>query len=374
MEYKEAVELEKRCFAQVFGRLPLLLTKGKGSYVYDDKGRRYYDMFAGIAVSSVGHAHPKVVKAISAQAGKLMHVSNWVYSEPQLVLAKKLTGLTGMERVFLTNDGTSAVEGAFKLARKVSGKPGIISMEHSFHGRTMGALSATWAEKYRKPFEPLVPGFKFARYDDLDSLQDAIDKDTGAVIVEPILGEGGVKVPLDGYLKGVRDITHDKGALMIVDEVQTGFGRTGVWFDYKRAGIEPDILVLAKGLGGGFPIGALMYSGMDFEKGQHGGTFNGSPLACTVANTVIDIIKKEKLVENSKKVGDAIKKELEGHSIHGRGLMLGLDVEDGPKTVLELIKRGVVTIHSQNTLRMLPALNIKRREALAAVKIIKEVL
>jgi acetylornithine/N-succinyldiaminopimelate aminotransferase len=373
MDFKTAASMEEKHFAKVFSRLPILIVKGKGAYVYDDKGRRYLDMFAGIAVSAVGHAHPKVVKAIREQAAKIIHASNWVYTEPQLRLAKKLTSLTGQERVFFSNDGSGAVETAIKLARKHTGKRGIVSMENSFHGRSMGALSATWQMKYRKPFEPLVPGFSFAKYGSIDSLRQAIADDTAAVIVEPIQGEGGIIVPGDDYLAQVRELTREKGVLMILDEVQTGFGRTGRWFDFQRAGIKPDILCLAKGMGGGFPISAALYSGMDFEKGQHGGTFNGSPLACAVAETVIGIIEKERLVQNAAKMGRYIMKGLESRNVRGRGLILGVDVDDGYKRAVELLGLGAVAIYSGNTLRILPPLNINKTDADRMISLVEEV-
>ncbi len=373
MDFDGAVASEKRNFAQVFSRLPVLLVSGKGPYVYDDAGRKYLDMFAGVAVSSVGHARPEVVEAVSKQCARLIHASNWVYTEPQLALAEKLVSLTGMERVFLSNDGAGAVETAFKLARKHTGKRGVISMENSFHGRSMGALSATWTEKYRKPFEPLVPGFKFARYNDMDSLEAAIGDDTAAVIVEPIQGEAGVLVPADDYLKRVRELTEEKGVLMIVDEIQTGFGRTGRWFDYQRAGVKPDIVCLAKGIAGGFPMSAAAYTGMDFEAGQQGGTFNGSPLACATANAVIGVIEKEKLVENAAKMGARIKAGLKGAGVRGRGLMLGVTVDDGRRRALELLGKGAVAIYSGNTLRVLPPLVIGEEEADRIIELVNEV-
>ncbi|MBU0762060.1 MAG: acetylornithine/succinylornithine family transaminase [Candidatus Altiarchaeota archaeon] len=374
MDYNDAVRLEKKYFAQLFDRLPLLITSGKDVYVFDSQGKKYLDIFSGVAVSSVGHAHPAVVKAIKDQAGKLIHASNWVYTEPQLELAEKLTKLTGLERVFYSNDGAGAVEASLKLARSVTGKKEIISMEKSFHGRTFGALSATWSEKYRKPFMPLVPGFKFAKYNDIESLKKEITDDTAAVIVEPILGEAGVIIPDDNYLQQVRELTQKKGALLIVDEIQTGFGRTGEWFEYKRAKIKPDILLLAKGLGGGFPVGAILYSGFDYKKGEHGGTFNGSPLACTIAKTVIEIIEKEKLVVNSKKTGKYLIDKLKGYKTHGRGLMIGLDVDDGKKQALKLIENGLIPIYSGNTLRILPPLTLKREHADNIIRKITEVI
>ncbi|MFH0861699.1 MAG: acetylornithine/succinylornithine family transaminase [Candidatus Altiarchaeota archaeon] len=373
MDYKTAVAWEEKYFANVFSRLPVLLVKGKGNYVYDDKGRKYLDLFAGIAVSSVGHAHPKVVKAISEQAAKIIHTSNWVYSEPQLHLAKKITQLTGMEKVFLTNDGTGAVETAFKLARKHTKKKGLIAMEQGFHGRSMGALSATWTEKYRKPFEPLVPGTCFVKYDDVDAVRAAITDDTAAVIVEPIQGEAGVIVPDKDYLQEVRELTEEKGVLMIVDEVQTGFGRTGEWFEFQRSGIKPDIVCMAKGIAGGYPMGAVAYRGMDFEKGQQGGTFNGSPLACTVANTVLGIIEQEKLVKNAAKTGAYIMKNLPPEGIHGRGLIIGADVDDAPKRAKQIISNGAIAIYSGNTMRILPPLTVKKGEADMIIRLIEAI-
>jgi acetylornithine/N-succinyldiaminopimelate aminotransferase len=373
MDYKSAVALEDKYFAHVFSRLPVLLLKGKGAYVYDDKGKKYLDLFAGIAVSSVGHAHPRVVKTIRDQAAKIIHTSNWVYSEPQLTLAKKLVEITGMERVFLTNDGTGAVETAFKLARKHTGRKGLVAMEQGFHGRSMGALSATWTEKYRKPFEPLIPGASFVKYNDIDTLKNAITDETAAVIVEPIQGEAGVIVPENEYLKAVRELTEEKGVLMIVDEVQTGFGRTGEWFEYQRSNIKPDIVCMAKGIAGGFPMGAVAYHGMDFEKGQQGGTFNGSPLASSVANTVINIIEKEKLIKNAKKTGTYIIKNLPQESVHGRGLLIGVDVDAGEKRALQLIKSGAIAIYSGNTLRILPPLILKKQEADIIIRLVEEI-
>ncbi|MBD3388117.1 MAG: acetylornithine/succinylornithine family transaminase [Candidatus Altiarchaeales archaeon] len=374
MDFEEAVKKEGRYFAQVFNRLPLLLVRGEGCKVFDHTGAEYLDFFSGIAVSAVGHNHPKVVEALSSQASLLMHASNWVYTEQQLALAERLSKLTGLERAFFTNDGTGAVEAAFKLARKHTGKHEVIAFKNAFHGRTKGALSATWCEKYRKPFEPLVKGVKFAEYDSIESVESLLTDDTAAVIVEPIQGEAGVIVPSDEYLKELRDLTSDKGAVLIVDEVQTGFGRTGSWFEFKRAGIEPDILVLAKGMGGGFPIGAIAYSAMDFETGQHGGTFNGNPLACAVSNAVIGAIDDEGLVENSRKMGDYLMKGLSGFKPHGRGLMIGVDVDDGRGKTLELIKNGVIVIYSGNTLRLLPPLNIGREEADAVLSAFEKVI
>jgi acetylornithine/N-succinyldiaminopimelate aminotransferase len=374
MDYKTARDLEAECFASLFNRLPVVLERGQGSNVFDDVGRRYIDAFAGVAVSCVGHNHPRIVETICEQAGRILHTSNWVYNEPQLKLAERLCRISGMERAFFSNDGSGAVEAAFKLARKHTGRKGVIAMEGCFHGRTMGALSATWNERYRSPFEPLIPGFKFAGYDDIGSLRKAIDEDTAAVIVEPILGEAGAICPKPDYLRQVRELTREKGVLLIVDEIQCGLGRAGSWFEYIEAGVEPDIVVSAKGLGAGMPIGALLYQGMDFTPGDHGGTYNGGPLVCSVANTALDIIEDENLVENSRERGGQILRAFRDRGIHGKGLMLGLDVSDGKATALKLLDKGVICIYTGDTLRILPPLNINKGQTKEIIDAVMEVL
>jgi acetylornithine/N-succinyldiaminopimelate aminotransferase len=365
MDYETIKEREEKHYAHTFNRLPLAIERGEGMYLYDTSGRKYLDMFAGIAVDCLGHAHPRMVDTIKKQAATLMHTSNWVYTLPQVELAERLTKISGLNKAFITNDGTESVEAAFKLARKATGKKEVIAMENAFHGRTMGSLSLTYGEKYKKPFQPLVPGAKSVEYGNADALRRAITNDTAAVIVEPIQGEAGVIIPPNGYLKEIREITEEKGVLLILDEVQTGFARTGKMFACQHEGVKPDILCLAKGLGGGFPIGAIVYSCEDFEPGQHGGTFVGNPLACSVANTVIDTLIKEKLAENSEKMGGYLMENLRDrdYTVRGKGLMIGIDVQDGGKTVQELIKKGVLIIHSKNTIRALPPLIIEKRHA-----------
>jgi acetylornithine/N-succinyldiaminopimelate aminotransferase len=365
MDLREAEKIEKGCYANTFSRFPVVITRGEGMYAYDTSDKRYLDMFAGIAVNSLGHCHPEVVSAIKKQSERLIHTSNWFYTLPQLELAKLLVDLTGLERAFITNDGTEAVETAIKLARKATGKRGIIAMENAFHGRTMGSLSITWGEKYRKPFLPLVPGMKFARYDDIDSLREKITNETAAVIVEPIQGEAGVIIPEENYLKEVRELTEENDVLLILDEIQTGFGRTGELFAFQHSGIKPDILCLAKGLGGGFPIGATLFDCEDFKPGEHGGTFIGNPLACSVANTVVGIILRDRLAENARCIGAYLLDELDRIDMkaHGRGLMIGVEVRDGRKTVMDLIEKGILTIHSGKIVRVLPPLIIERKHA-----------
>lgn len=362
MELKEIQEAEKKYYSQTFTRLPVAVERGEGMYVYDLNGRRYLDMFAGIAVSSLGHCHPEVVKAVREQSGKLMHTSNWLYTLPQIELAKLLVELTNMSKAFITNDGTEAVEAAIKLVRKVTGKKEIVSMKGAFHGRTMGSLTLTSGEKYRKPFLPLLSGVKFAAYGDINSLKKKITEKTAAVIVEPIQGESGVIIPPEDYLTQVRELTQEKDVLLIVDEIQTGFGRTGKMFAYQHSGIKPDIICMAKGMGGGFPIGAIAFDCGDFEPGQHGGTFVGNPLASATACAVIKFIIQQQLPKNAAEIGSYLLNELKERnaSARGKGLMIGVDVSDGKGAVMKLIDSGVLTIYSSNTVRILPPLIIEK--------------
>jgi len=365
MDLNEIQKLESMVYANTFNRLPVAIKKGRGMYLYDVNDKRYLDMFAGIAVNSLGHCHPEVVKTIREQSKILIHTSNWFYTLPQLELAQLLVKITGLKRAFITNDGTEAVETAIKLARKTTGKGEIIAMKNAFHGRTLGALSLTWGERYRKPFLPLVPEMRFVEYNDVDALERSITDKTAAVIVEPIQGESGVIIPDDNYLKEVRELTEEREVLLILDEIQTGFGRTGKMFAFQHSGIEPDILCLAKGLGGGFPIGATLFSCNDFEPGEHGGTFIGNPLACAVAKTVVRVIMEKKLVKNSERLGSYLLRELRERnlSVRGKGLMIGIDVSDGKRSVLDLIEKGILTIYSGNTVRVLPPLIIEKKHA-----------
>ncbi|MBM3309307.1 MAG: acetylornithine/succinylornithine family transaminase [Candidatus Altiarchaeales archaeon] len=376
MDFKDVKKLESKVYANTFGRLPVAVTRGKGVYLYDTSNVRYLDFFSGIAVNSLGHCHPKVVKAIQKQAGLLMHASNWLYTLPQLKLAEKLEKMTGLKKCFLSNDGSEAVECAIKLARKATGKTEIIAMEKSFHGRTMGALSLTWGEKYRKPYMPLVPGMKFVGYNNIEALRQAISRNTAAVIMEPVQNEAGIIIPDEGFMREVRKVTEDKNVLLILDEIGTGFGRTGKMFAFQHEKVKPDILCLAKALGGGFPIGATLYSNMDFEKGEHGGTFVGNPLACAAALAAIDVMVKQKLDKNAEKMGKYLLERLKAnnHKARGKGLMVGVDVKDGKKTVLDLIKQRVLTINSGNTVRVLPPLTVNKQHCDTFIKALNKVV
>jgi acetylornithine aminotransferase len=317
-----------------YGTPALALVRGEGAQVWDADGRRYLDLVSGVAVNALGHAHPAVVEAVSTQIARLGHVSNFFVHEPVLRLAERLQQLLDAPdaRVVFCNSGAEANEAAFKIARR-TGRPHIVAAENAFHGRTMGALALTGQQPKRAPFEPLPPGVSHVPYGDVAALEAAVDTDTAAVVLEPILGEAGVIVPPEGYLRATRGITAARGALLVVDEVQTGIGRTGGWFAHQAAGIAPDVVTLAKGLGGGLPIGACVgigAAGRLLEPGQHGSTFGGNPVCCAAALAVLDTIAREGLLEHVRQVGKEIATGIEamGHplvtDVTGAGLMIGV--------------------------------------------------
>ena len=283
MNTEEIMALDKEYVMQTYGRQPLALKKGNGSKVWDVEGNSYIDCLAGIAVNNVGHAHPKVAEAICNQARELIHTSNLYYTQQQVEFAKLLVDSSPHDLAFFCNSGAEAVEGAIKLARKFTGKGEIIVMNNSFHGRTMTALAATGQKKYQKGFGPLAPGFKHVPYGDLDAIKKSISEETAAVLVEAVQGEGGVVLPPEGYLKNLKELCGEEGILLIFDEVQTGMGRTGEMFASQTFNVIPDIAALAKGIAGGFPMGAILASkevGGAFQPGDHAATFGGGPLAC----------------------------------------------------------------------------------------------
>ncbi|MDR0990332.1 MAG: acetylornithine transaminase [Propionibacteriaceae bacterium] len=317
---------------RTFGTPQRIFTRGQGCYLFDDQGKRYLDLLAGIAVVAVGHANPQVTAAMSDQAAKLGHASNIFATEPQIRLAERLTGLLpAPARVFLTNSGTEANEAAFKLTR-LTGRTKIVAAEGSFHGRTLGALAVTWTAKYRAPFEPLPGDVTFVPYGDAAALAAAVDDDTAAVVLEPIQGESGVIVPPADYLAAARQITAQHGALLWLDEVQTGLGRTGAWFAHTAADIVPDIITLAKALGNGFPIGACLAIGSTadfFTPGLHGTTFGGNPLASRVALATLDEIESvlPQVETTSAWLRDRLATLPGVSQVRGRGLMIGLQLE-----------------------------------------------
>ncbi|MES2865143.1 acetylornithine transaminase [Microbacterium profundi] len=351
-----------------------LLTRGEGSYLWDDQGKRHLDFLGGIAVTSLGHAHPVFVDAISKQAATLAHVSNYFATPPQLELAARLKRLAGAGidgRVYFSNSGAEANEAAFKLARLHGGaeRPRIIALENAFHGRTMGSLAMTAKAAMRAPFEPMPGGVEHIPAT-IEALEAALDDRVAAVFVEPIQGEAGVVELPEGYLAAARSLTLRHGALLIVDEIQTGAGRTGSWFGFNHEGITPDAITLAKGIGGGFPIGALVTFGAAsslFTPGSHGSTFGGNPLGTAVANAVLGEIESAGLVENAAARGAQLRTVIEGigsplvSGVRGRGLLIGvvLTAPVAGKVVTAAQKRGlIVNAANPDTVRIAPALNI----------------
>ncbi|OGP96437.1 MAG: acetylornithine aminotransferase [Deltaproteobacteria bacterium RBG_16_47_11] len=384
--------LSEQYVANTYARYPVLLVKGKGTRVWDLEGEEYLDFVSGLAVCNLGHCHPRVVKTIQDQAEKLIHVSNFYYIEPQIQLASLLCKNSFADKVFFCNSGAEANEGAFKLARKFAkekvGKDRyeIITMERSFHGRTLATLTATGQEKFHKGYEPLMPGFKYVPFNDIGAVKNAIDPKTCAVMVEPIQGEGGVNCPSEGYLKALREICDEKGLLLIFDEVQVGMGRTGKLFAYEHDGVEPDMLTLAKSLAGGVPIGALLIrEGVadSFEPGDHASTFGGNPLATAAGVAALTAILEEGMLENCQKMGDYFLSKLGEiknrfpfvKEVRGRGLILGIELKiDGSSFVKEMLKKKIlINCTMGNVLRFLPALIVTKEEIDWVVKALEEV-
>ena len=361
----------KKAFQDNYGVPSISLVKGKGSEVYDVEGKKYLDLLGGIATNVLGHAHPAIVKAVSKQVGTLGHVSNF-YAHPNVVeLAQKLASMTGDKsaRVFFAQSGAEANEAAMKLSRR-TGKYRIVAAQGAFHGRTMGALSMTGQPSKREPFLPLVKGIKHVPYGDIKAMRRAISSKTAMVILEPIMGEAGVIVPPADYLAQVRELCTQKGALLVIDAVQTGMGRTGDWFGYEYSGITPDVITLAKGLGGGLPLGAMIALGdaaQLFVAGDHGSTFGGNPITTAAALAVIKVIEKDKIMIKVRKDQDFIMHKIaliEGVSeVRGAGLLIGIQLDKpiASKITLLMREQGVlVNAANDSTIRIAPALNISR--------------
>ncbi len=383
LSYDEIVGKFEKYIFQTYTRQPIAIKKAYGAIVTDIDGKEYIDCVAGIAVNNVGHCHPAVVEAIKRQAEQLIHVSNLYYTEQQAILAEELVALTKMDRIFFCNSGAEAVEGALKLARKASGKKEFVAAEHAFHGRTRGALSVTHKEKYRKPFEPLAPAV-FVPYNDADAIRQAINGDTAGVILEPIQGEGGVIMPSDDYLKEVREICDETDTLLILDEVQTGFGRTGKWFAREHSGIRADIMTLAKAMGGGFPMGAMLARkdvAANFGRGDHASTFGGNALSCAAAIANIEVIKKERLVKRSEEMGKYLIQKLKElnrdyvREIRGKGLMVGMELSIKCDDIVNRAReRGVLlNCTSESVLRFVPPLTITKEQLDKAVSVLDEI-
>lgn len=374
-----------------YGRFPIAMVKGKGSYVWDANNKQYLDMVGGIATCSLGHCPEAVLTVLKNQAQTLWHVSNLYWIPPQVELAEKLTASSGLDKAFFCNSGAEANEAAIKLARKYfyrkkqANKTEIIAFEHSFHGRTMGALTATGQTKYHEGFGPLVPGFKYVEYNNLPAVEQAITDNTCAIIVEPIQGEGGIHPADPTFLRSLRRICDQAGILLIFDEVQCGIGRTGTLFAYQQYGVTPHILTLAKGLGSGFPIGAMLATAevaTGFAPGDHAATFGGNPLATAVANQVIDIINQEEFLKGVKEKGQQLREGIQKinepriKEIRGRGLLIGVEFTAEVKELINIcMKKGLLVVGAgTHVVRFVPPLTINQTEINQALAIFRDAL
>jgi len=372
---KSTLELAERYLMQTGRRLPVTFVRGRGCRVYDESGREYLDLVAGIAVNLLGHSHPEVVRAISEQAGALIHTSNLYFTQPQIDLAQRLVELSFPSRVFFCNSGAEANEAAIKIARKWGarhrdGAFEIITTAGSFHGRTLATVTAGGQQKYSDPFRPLPGGFVHVAYDDLDAIKAATTSKTVAVMLEPVMGEIGVVPPSPGYLRGVREWCNTQDVLLILDEVQTGLGRTGRWFAHQHHSITPDVMTLAKGLGGGVPIGACLANPRAdvFEPGDHGSTFGGNPLACTAALAVLHVIERDGLVAHAAEMGELLQSslaDLGAKAVRGQGLMQAFEFAEPRAKAFQLscLDAGlIVNAVDDHSVRLVPPLIITAEE------------
>ncbi len=381
MPTEEVKDGAAKYLMQTYARQPISIVRGRGSKVYDMEGREYIDFVGGIAVNVLGHGHPDLVQAIQRQAAQLIHTSNLYYTEPQVKLAQMLVDHSFADRVFFCNSGAEANEAAIKLARRYghkkngAGRYEIITMKNSFHGRTLATITATGQEKVQKGFEPLVPGFTYAPFNDLEAIMALMSEKTAGIILEPIQGEGGVNIVDREYLKRLRELCTLHDILLIFDEVQTGMGRTGTLFAYEQFGVEPDIMTLAKGLGGGVPIGACLARdsvASVFTPGSHASTFGGNPLACAAALAVCRILVEGRVLERANRMGEYLAKGLEEckdrhrivRSVRGLGLLQGMELQIDAKTVVgNALTRGfLINAANERVLRFAPPLVITQGE------------
>ncbi len=380
------LERETRYTSGAYPKREVAIVRGQGARVWDDGGRAYIDCVGGHGVAIVGHCHPAVVEALCRQAGVLITCPEIFYNDVRAQLLERLVSIAprGLERAYLCNSGTEAVEAAIKFARLSTGRPGIIAAMRGFHGRTMGSLSATWEAEYREPFMPLVPGFNHVPYNKLDVLRQAIDENTAAVILEVVQGEGGVNLGTADYLRGARQICTEKGVLLIVDEVQTGWGRTGKLFACQHYDLQPDLLCLAKGIAGGLPMGAVLLGSSvgNIKPGVHGSTFGGNPLVCAAALAAIEVIEKEDLPAQAARKGAWALQRLariqarDIRQVRGLGLLIGIELRQRVTPYLRaLMEKGVLALPAGRTvLRLLPPLVISDEDLAAACDAIEQVL
>ncbi len=398
MKLEQVSKLESKLLLSTYDRYPVMLRRGRGVYVYDDKGRRYLDFLSGIGVNALGYAHPAISKTIAQQSKLLIHTSNLFYHEYQARLAAGLTRVSGLDRAFFTNSGTEAWEAALKVARayahancKNGDEPKwrILALEHAFHGRTFGSLATTYKEKYRAPFDPGVPGVQFVKFNDVADLERNFDGSVCAIGFEFVQGEGGIRPVSQGFAEAAHRLAQKHNALLIADEIQSGLGRTGRWFGYQHYGIQPDLVTVAKPIAGGLPLGALLASekvSQCMHPGMHGTTFGGGPLACAVALQLLNVLEKQKLLPHVKKTGDYLLAQLKNlqqkytgiAEVRGLGLMIGMEMEsaDLAKAVFkQMLERGVILNRTDETVvRFLPPYLITKQHVDVATRQLDQVL
>ena len=392
MSYEQIAELEERRLVPTYKRLPFLAVDGDGCYLIDDKGKKYLDFLGGLGVNALGHAHPEIMAVLRDPSENLLHISNLIYHRFQAPLADQLAKLSGLDRVFFANTGTEAVEGALKLARAYGrlhseGRTGILAMENSFHGRTMGALAATWPEKYRKPFEPLPTGVKFIRQNDIGHLKRNFSPDTAALLVEVIQGEGGVVELDEEFLKTGQELCREHGTLFICDEIQCGLGRTGSYFAYQQMGLKPDVVLVAKPLAGGLPLAAILAReevAQIFQPGMHGSTFGGGPLQCRIALKFLEILQRPEFLKHVRQVGSHFKDQLLNlqkelpviRQVRGQGLMLAAELSiPGKEIVQQGVEAGFLfNCTQEQVLRFLPPLVIQKQHVDELIDVLSSIL
>ena len=390
MEFEEVKEKSKKDLFQNYGRIELLFTHGRGCMLYGTDGREYLDLVAGIAVNSLGYAHPDLTRAIQEQASRMCHVSNLYYVEEQACLAEKVASITpdGLDRTLFVNSGAEANEGALKTAVRKTGRTKVLSALNGFHGRTSAALGATGQEKYQRTFEPLISGaYQYYEFGDCEQVKRMVTRDTAAVMVEPIQGEGGVRTASREFFRTVRDVCTDKGALMVCDEVQTGIGRTGQWYGIQNYGVVPDIMTMAKALGGGLPIGAVTTTeeiSSVMTPGTHGTTFGGNPMVCSAGCAVIDAMKRDGLVQHAREMGARWISDLRGirspaiKEVRGSGLIIGVEMESpeaASRVQLHCRENGVlVNVCHGTTVRLIPPLILEDFQKDRFTALLKECL
>jgi acetylornithine/N-succinyldiaminopimelate aminotransferase len=395
----EAIQAaEAKLLLPTYERNPILFVDGAGMHLIDDSGARYLDLLSGIGVNALGYGHPAVVETINRQSRKLVHISNLYFHESQAELALRLTERAGMDRAFFCNSGTEAWEAAMKLARAYSAMKRseghtlgtkFLALENSFHGRTMGAVSTTHKDKYREPFQPLVPGVEFVRFNDVEHLRASFSNEVCAILIEPVQGEGGIRAVSQEFFAAARELTQSTGALLVADEIQSGLGRTGKWFAYQQFGIRPDITTLAKPLAGGLPLGAMLCTeeaSRAIHPGLHGTTFGGGPLACAVAIAVIDAIEQEGLLANIRETGAYFKGQLHDLAakhesvvdVRGMGLMLAMEMNSADlakRIVAKMLERRIlINRTSETVLRFLPPYIMGKEHVDLAVSALNEIL